>query len=47
MESTSLTRRHGLEEKVPELERTIGMVDMLQKKKVRFLVPVSASSPQC
>ncbi|KAM0747787.1 Prefoldin, subunit 3 [Meredithblackwellia eburnea MCA 4105] len=33
MESNSLTRKQGLEEKVPELQRTIGMVEMLQKKK--------------
>lgn len=33
MESNSLSRRAGLEEKVPELERTLGMVDMLILKK--------------
>lgn len=34
MESNSLTRRAGLEEKVPELRRTIAMVETLQRKKV-------------
>ena len=34
MESSSLQRRQGLEEKVPELERTIQMVAVLQAKKV-------------
>lgn len=34
MESSSLNRRQGLEEKVPELERTIGMVTSLQREKV-------------
>ncbi|ORY86006.1 Prefoldin subunit-domain-containing protein [Leucosporidium creatinivorum] len=33
MESNSLQRRQGLEEKVPELERTIAMVETLQRKK--------------
>ena len=35
MEQSSLQRRAGLEEKVPELERTIEMVDLLIRKKVR------------
>ncbi|GAA6046829.1 hypothetical protein JCM3770_005664 [Rhodotorula araucariae] len=33
MEQSSLQRRAGLEEKVPELERTIEMVDLLIRKK--------------
>lgn len=33
METNSLQRRAGLEEKVPELERTIKMVEMLTEKK--------------
>ncbi|GAA6002765.1 tubulin-binding prefolding complex subunit PAC10 [Rhodotorula paludigena] len=33
MEQSSLQRRAGLEEKVPELERTIEMVDVLIRKK--------------
>ncbi|BGP27509.1 hypothetical protein JCM10295v2_006479 [Rhodotorula toruloides] len=33
MESSSLQRRSGLEEKVPELERTIEMVELLIAKK--------------
>ncbi|GAA5943076.1 tubulin-binding prefolding complex subunit PAC10 [Sporobolomyces koalae] len=33
MEQSSLQRRAGLEEKVPELERTIDMVDTLIRKK--------------
>jgi len=32
MEQNSLQRRIGLEEKVPELQRTIQMVDLLQEK---------------
>jgi hypothetical protein len=42
MESNSLQRRQGLEEKVPELERTIGMVEMLRRKKVGSLVSRSS-----
>lgn len=34
MESNSLNRRIGLEEKIPELERTIGMVELLMIKEV-------------
>lgn len=34
MEANSLQRRQGLEDKVPELERTIAMVETLQRKKV-------------
>lgn len=34
MESNSLQRRQGLEEKVPELQRTIQMIAILQAKKV-------------
>ena len=33
METNSLQRRAGLEEKVPELERTVKMVEMLTEKK--------------
>merc|ERR1719487_749549 len=33
MEQSSLQRRAGLEEKVPEFERTIEMVEVLRKKK--------------
>lgn len=37
MEASGLQRRQGLEEKVPELERTIAMVETLQRKKVSAL----------
>lgn len=39
MEQSSLQRRAGLEEKVPEFERTIEMVEVLQRKKVRRRFP--------
>jgi hypothetical protein len=44
MESNGLQRRSGLEEKVPELERTISMVEMLQAKKVRPVLPLPLPS---
>lgn len=37
MEQSALQRRAGLEEKAPELERTIEMVEVLIRKKVRLL----------
>ena len=36
MESTSLQRRAGLEEKCPELKRTIEMIKLLIRKKVYY-----------
>jgi hypothetical protein len=36
MEQSSLSRRGGLEEKIPELERTLEMIKLLILKKVRL-----------
>lgn len=47
MESNSLSRRAGLEEKIPELERTVGMIELLLAKEVRlgfFSSPCSSLS---
>lgn len=44
METNSLQRRQSLEEKVPELERTIAMVETLQRKKVSSRGESSAGS---
>lgn len=35
MEQSTLQKRSGMEEKVPELERTLEMIAVLQAKKVR------------
>lgn len=46
METNSLQRRQGLEDKVPELQRTIDMVETLQRKKVRLTLSSRAPSQQ-
>lgn len=44
MEQSTLQKRSGMEEKVPELQRTLDMIAVLQSNKVRFDIDLTLST---
>ena len=41
MESNLSQRRKGLEEKIPDIKKTLAMVQLLQQRKARLPSPIS------
>lgn len=41
MDSNLTQRRRGLEEKIPEIKKTLSMVEFLRDRRVRFFLSIS------